>query len=136
MNREEKYKTSKLVETLLDDADYFGDVESFALEHHGFTPENLQECVAEFLQTLPYGVDVENVEWGVAARSLNEEFGYERHSKRVFLRLHSVRVDEIDRERCDIDLVSPEWSPGDDIDVFLEKVQAIVRILLREAKDE
>ena len=37
--------TAEFVSTLLDEAEYFADVENWALEHHGFTAEGVQALV-------------------------------------------------------------------------------------------
>lgn len=129
-------ETAELVNLLLDAAEFFSDVETWAIEHGGFTVENLQEAIGEggpiHLYLVGYSFKPERVDWEAAVRSLNEEFGYGQHSEKVYLRLSSYRVDELGRERFDCSHVTPEWSPGDDIEVYLEKVRGLARLLVQE----
>lgn len=123
-------ETTEFVNRLLDDADFFSDVQDYALEHEGFTPEGIRDMVKNDLFVNDFRLD--RIDLEAACRSLNEEFGYERHSKRIFLRLNAYRVDELGRERFDVRFTTEEWSPEDDIDVFLEKVRKQVHLMLRK----
>jgi hypothetical protein len=133
--------TAELVNTLLDEAEYFADVENWALEHHGFTAENVRGLVDEengpinfFLAG--YAPEWEKIDWEAAARSLNEEFGYAKHSKRVFLRLQAYSVDELNRERHELAFATREYAPGDDLEAFLADVRRQALILIGEKEGE
>lgn len=123
-------ETTEFVNKLLDNAEYFSDVENYGLEQGGFTPEGITDMVENCLFVNNFRLSLIDLE--AAARSLNEEFGYGNHAKRVFLRLTSYRVDELNRERQDLSFSTPEWSPGEDVEAFLQNVNRQVRIMLKE----
>lgn len=126
--------TAELIETLLDDAEFFSDVEDFALENHGFTAENIPVMIEEVLSCLPYEYKAEEVDWQAAARSLNEEFGYVEHSKKFYLCLQAFAVDELGRERPSLALTTTEFKPGDDVEVFLADVRRQIGIFIKSVE--
>lgn len=124
--------TADLVNELLDNPFLLADVENWALDNHGFTVENLKELITGedtplSLASIAYTPALDKIDWELAVRSLNEEFGYSLHSKRIYVCLHSVRVDELNRERVDLDFVSQKWTPGDDLEAFLDSIRSEVQ---------
>lgn len=120
---------AELLEALLDDAANFADVENWALEHHGFTVENLKALIDEDtgpVNLIDYDFAYDEIDYEAAVRSLNEEFGYAQHSTQVFLRTQAYTVDELGRERFVTDWSLRDWTLKETLDVYLAEVKAAV----------